>query len=388
MNKRILDQLKNLNCYILASLILISPLSFAKIESPKLPSDQLTQLKERINNIESKLTEALKKESATQNNLKKIEKCISQNEEKLRQVKLELNEKKQKLERLEIEALENQKKHEAEYQALSNQIETRFKYYKSEHLILLINHNDLSKLTRVKHYYQYFNHARKELLQSLLMANKEIIENKKKIDDEHMALFELEKNYEKKATELIEDKQARQALLKKIDNDVTSDKALLKKLKAQQKEVNHLAKTIKSQLSQLNLPDPNQPFAKLLGKLSVPIAENYSFSTLSNHILKSKQHLYLLAKEGTPVQAIYEGRIVFADWLKGVGFLIIIDHGQGYMSLYGNNQILYKKPGDWVNTGEKISLVGQSGGQPNPGLYFEIRKDGEALDPNQWVAKR
>ena len=93
----------------------------------------------------------------------------------------------------------------------------------------------------------------------------------------------------------------------------------------------------------------------------------------------------LSAVAGSPVQAVYHGRVVFADWLDGMGLLTIIDHGGGFMSLYGHNQDLLKDVGDPVAPGDVIAHVGDSGGQNSAGLYFEIRKDGKPVDPRRWV---
>ena len=97
--------------------------------------------------------------------------------------------------------------------------------------------------------------------------------------------------------------------------------------------------------------------------------------------------MLLAAATGTAVHAVYHGRVAFADWLPGLGLLIIVDHGGGYMSLYGHNEALLKESGEWVSPGDDIAQVGDSGGQAEPGLYFEIRHDGEPLDPRQWVER-
>ena len=156
-------------------------------------------------------------------------------------------------------------------------------------------------------------------------------------------------------------------------------------MKQQEKALTDLTQSLQKKIEKFSLPEPNLAFSKMKGKLLSPIqGEQYSLKTLARTLLKGKKNAYIEVNEGTEVRAIYEGRIVFADWLRGLGQLLIIDHGNGFMSLYGYNQILYKMPGDSVKTGEKISLVGQSGGQAKPGLYFEIRKDGDALDPTPW----
>jgi septal ring factor EnvC (AmiA/AmiB activator) len=96
----------------------------------------------------------------------------------------------------------------------------------------------------------------------------------------------------------------------------------------------------------------------------------------------------LEAAAGTPVRAVYHGRVAYADWLPGLGLLMIVDHGGGYMTLYGHNEALLKESGDWVEPGEPIAQVGDTGGQARPGLYFEIRLKGEPVNPHPWIARR
>jgi murein hydrolase activator len=96
----------------------------------------------------------------------------------------------------------------------------------------------------------------------------------------------------------------------------------------------------------------------------------------------------LEAAAGTPVRAVYHGRVAFADWLQGLGLLVIVDHGGGYMSLYGHNEALLKESGDWVEPGEAIAQVGDTGGQARAGSYFEIRYNGEPVNPHPWIARR
>jgi septal ring factor EnvC (AmiA/AmiB activator) len=98
--------------------------------------------------------------------------------------------------------------------------------------------------------------------------------------------------------------------------------------------------------------------------------------------------MLIAAPKGTPVHAVSHGRVVFADWLRGLGLLLIIDHGDGYMTLYGHNQSVYKETGDWVQAGEVVASVGESGGSTRSALYFEVRADGKPVNPQAWLRPR
>jgi septal ring factor EnvC (AmiA/AmiB activator) len=136
--------------------------------------------------------------------------------------------------------------------------------------------------------------------------------------------------------------------------------------------------------------DTDEPFASVKGKLAWPvqgrIAGAYGQPRGAGPVKWSG--VLLEAAAGTQVRAVYHGRVAFADWLSGLGLLVIVDHGSGYMSLYGHNEALLKEAGDWVDPGEPIAQVGDTGGQARAGLYFEIRLNGEPIDPNPWIAKR
>jgi len=131
-----------------------------------------------------------------------------------------------------------------------------------------------------------------------------------------------------------------------------------------------------------------QPFGKLLGKLSLPARGRIShhFGSRRSTGKLRWQGITIDASEGNEVRAIYHGRVAFADWLRNFGMLIIIDHGDGYMSLYAHNQALYRDVGEWVDQGDVIATIGNSGGQDQSGLYFEIRHNGTPADPSRWIA--
>jgi len=129
------------------------------------------------------------------------------------------------------------------------------------------------------------------------------------------------------------------------------------------------------------------PFASARGKLPWPVNGRLlaRFGETRGDDARTKwDGVMISASSGSQVHAVHGGRVVFADWLRGAGLLVILDHGNGYLSLYGHNQSLLKKPGDVVKAGEAISTVGTSGGQDTPALYFAIRQQGRPTDPSQW----
>jgi len=155
-------------------------------------------------------------------------------------------------------------------------------------------------------------------------------------------------------------------------------------------QLEDLLSSVEEAIADLDLPEATTPIKQLKGKLPWPtqgeIVRNFgSRDTSSGSRWKG---VLIRAKEGNEVHAIHYGHVVFADWLRGFGLLLIIDHGNGYMSLYGHNQSIYKQTGDWVASNEVVSSVGNSGGRDNTGLYFEIRRNGKPQNPKSWILAR
>jgi septal ring factor EnvC (AmiA/AmiB activator) len=177
-------------------------------------------------------------------------------------------------------------------------------------------------------------------------------------------------------------KQERKNTLRAINKELLNSKQLLAKLVAEEENLVVALQRIAT-LSQQSAELVG--LKKLKRKLSWPIKGkiSHSFGSRKQGYLKWKGIL-LAAPVGKQVKAIHNGTVLFSDWLKGYGLVTVLDHGAGYMSLYGHNQALLKSVGDRVETGEPIALVGQSGGQSQSGLYFEIRRDGQAVNPKAW----
>ena len=148
----------------------------------------------------------------------------------------------------------------------------------------------------------------------------------------------------------------------------------------------------KNIFSNSKLPDDRfdgSPFEQLKGKLALPVKGVVSnkFGTPRPESSVLWKGLFLRAISHQSVKAVAAGRVVFADWLRGFGNLLILDHGKGYMSLYGNNEALYKQVGDVLRGGDTIATVGNSGGNEESGLYFELRHEGQPMDPMKWISK-
>jgi septal ring factor EnvC (AmiA/AmiB activator) len=157
-------------------------------------------------------------------------------------------------------------------------------------------------------------------------------------------------------------------------------------LKANQSALEKVLRAVQESMADLPANLGNSPFASLQGKLKWPAQGRmvHHFGAYREQGALRWNGVLIAAPPGSPVRAVHHGRVVFADWMRGFGNLIIVDHGGGYMSLYGHNESLLKGPGDWVRGGETLATSGNSGGQSQAGLYFEIRHKGTPVNPARW----
>ena len=175
---------------------------------------------------------------------------------------------------------------------------------------------------------------------------------------------------------LEQDKLYNTAIILSIGKDIQSKQQILEEYQHNKDNFSHLLKS----LTQQSITQTRYPLNFLRKKLPRPVNQR------GNHLQKMNQGVVFFAQEGAPVTAVFPGKIVFSDWLKGYGLILILDHGQGFMTLYAHNQSLFKQKGDSVIQGEQIATVGHSGGLKQNGLYFEIRQRGKAIPPLRWLS--
>ena len=186
---------------------------------------------------------------------------------------------------------------------------------------------------------------------------------------------------------LLTQRKSQGSTITKLTALLERDGLQIKSLKEDFARLNTLLTELLRRIADLNLLGDFEDFASMAGSLRSPIKSSSKtrFGQKRDRGDLRWQGWLMPAKRGTPVRSIHFGRVVYADWLRGQGLLTIIDHGNGWMSLYGRNESLLKQTGDWVAPGEEIARVGSSGGATDPALYFEIRSDGTPVNPAKWI---
>jgi septal ring factor EnvC (AmiA/AmiB activator) len=238
-------------------------------------------------------------------------------------------------------------------------------------------------------YYDYFNRARAERIARVSAEAGRIRELGAEGERVAVQLATLEAAQAEQVAALAAARDERKVAVAKLESGIADANGAIKKLRTDEKRLADLV----VQLAELTAGfpvDSAEPFGKLKGKLAWPVqgrlAGDYGQPRAGGTVRWNG--VLLEASQGTAVRAIARGRVAFADWLPGLGLLIIVDHGGGYLSLYGHNEALLKEPGDRVDAGESIAQVGDTGGQARPALYFEIRQNGQPVNPHPWIAAK
>jgi murein hydrolase activator len=272
-----------------------------------------------------------------------------------------------------------------ESRLLQAQVQTAYMSGRQERIKLLLNQHDPASLGRLLTYYRYFSEYRGHNIEAVSSIIDELQVLERKAGAEEQRLAGLARARYAELTELNAAQEDRQQLLAKLQTRIAEEGSQVDRLAAQERDLSRLIAELTSILSDYPISS-EEPFSRLKGKLTWPVAGRLSHDfgqPRAGGGLKWNG-VVLSAPRGREIRAIYHGRVVFADWLAGMGLLVIVDHGEGYMSLYGYNETTMKIAGDWVAPGDVIATVGESGGQPQPALYFELRKGTRAVNPHHW----
>ncbi len=277
----------------------------------------------------------------------------------------------------------------AEQHSLSEQLRLAYMNGRQERLKLVLNQQDPARLGRLMVYYAYLGDMRAEKIAGVNNMLTELIEVVQAVDTETKRLDTLEQQQSDQLDRLKLARRDRGKVVASLNKIIATHDARLEKLTADAKALERLIEDIQRVLA--NIPvDTQEPFSQWRGKLAWPLQGRLVTDfgqNASNGGLKSNGVL-IAASMGSEVYAIYHGRVAFADWLPGMGLLIVIEHGDGFMSLYGHNEALFRSVGEWVQPGDVIAAVGDSGGQNQSALYFEIRQGTRPVNPHRWVGSR
>jgi septal ring factor EnvC (AmiA/AmiB activator) len=288
--------------------------------------------------------------------------------------------------RLELAAEKRNREAEIskEKSALAGQMRAAYLIGREEPLKLLLNQKDPTRAGRMFAYYSYFGRARAGQIERIEDDVRKIEELDEALEQEEAQLAELEANRRSELAQLEGARTKRGQVLASLKAESKTRTAALERLTREQAGLEKLLKQLRRAIEKFPV-DTNDAFARLRGKLAWPVVGKIVAQFGEQRAGGVKWDGVLVETDrGSPVRSVYHGRVIFADWLPGLGLLTIVDHGQGYLSLYGHNERLFKAVGERVTAGDTIASAGDSGGSSRPELYFEIRKEGRPMDPRPW----
>jgi septal ring factor EnvC (AmiA/AmiB activator) len=400
---------------IFLTLLLTPAVADEKTDAKK----QLDAARADVSELKQLLEKLQQEKSGVQKDLKKTESEMGQLEKQVKGLQQDLKQSEEEIQRLDSEKKKLEGARLEQQRLIGIQARAAYQSGRQEYVKLLLNQQNPEKFSRTLTYYDYLSEARMEQLDAFNETLRQLANVELEIVSHQTQLLEQKSALDGRREQLASVRKERQLALAKLSKEYS---ARDKKLKAREQEQANLArvlKTIEETLArqareaeaarqQALLAEREQPrspsipatgplvssgagfggpFAKARGKLPWPVNGQLvaRYGTPRGGDARTKWDGVLIgAPAGSQVHAVHGGRVVFADWLRGAGLLVILDHGNGYLSLYGHNQSLLKDAGDVVKAGEAISTVGNSGGQDTSALYFAIRQQGRPIDPAQW----
>ena len=357
-------------------------------------AEQLKALRGRIETLQQSLNETRDERDQARAQLRDVERALGNLVQEQKRLQAELKTESGKLQALRTRAQRSRAELAVHTENLAGEVRAAFAMGRQEYLKLLLNQQDPASIARVHVYYRYLTQARAARAGELRTGLAVLAVLEQQITERTRTLGALRAAQTEQQRALNESRARRATLVASLNQKLSSQSQNLERLKRDEQVLARLLRELSSFLA--DAPKPPGPigagarFQDFQGKLPLPVKGRIlaNYGEPKNIGDTRWKGVFLAAEEGREVHAVFRGRVAYADWLRGFGMLMILDHGDGYMTLYGHNQSFYKTVGDWVEAGQVIASVGNSGGNAQSGLYFEIRHQGEPRNPLQWCRMR
>lgn len=364
--------------------------------------EELENLRRRIGEMQNEIAKTSESKTEAADSLRASELAISDSNRKLSQLTEQQHTADLTLNALQIQQQQLNQSLSRQKSLLENLLYKQYLGGKREYLEIILNNQDPNKIARDLQYFQYLARNRAAWLADLRRDLTALNSVKEEVHTQSVALQKLRDDQSDQKEKLKQEQREKQQILGQVSKQLTLQRKEITRLQHDENRLTSLVAKIavilakpktKSLFRNDNLPDnrfDGKPFEQLQGRLTMPvkgeITNKFGASRPDSTVVW--KGVFIKSPSGQTVKAVASGRVVFADWLRGFGNLLIVDHGNAYMSLYGNNETLYKQVGDELRGGDTIATVGNSGGNPESGLYFELRHESRPLDPLKWIAKK
>ena len=350
-------------------------------------AEQLEKLRAQIAGIRDELRGEHRRADSFTRELQHLDESIGQAAAGVRELEADIRTRRDRAAELEERYQRRSAELARQRDYLAREVVAAYTLGRDEYLRLILNQEDPSRLERVQVYYEYLNEARSRRIHDAVQALQSIYSLQQKLQAELARLAQLKQLRVARQQALQRDRRQRAVLLQELRRRMADGGRRLRQLQANEAELASLVQRLRQALADIPADSGGErPFRARKGRLAWPLTGQLIAHYGAERDAGVRWHgVFIAAAEGSAVHAVAAGRVVFADWLRGLGLLLIIDHGRGYMTLYGHNQSLYKEVGDWVEAGEVIAAVGGSGGENRAGLYFEVRVRGKPDNPLAWL---
>ena len=344
---------------------------------------QLDELTDRLNALDTWLDDAGKRLASQQRELADADRSIADFAKRIHDLSQDIAETEATLAGLNVEQEQLGQDRRRQAARVAEHLREAWKRSQGEAMKTALNQEDVAAAERMVRYHGYFAEmaaraiaGHRETLEALHTTEQAVREKQQWLTTSRQALTA-------DRAALVTERGKRRQLMARLAADVSSKETERRQIEESRRRLQQLVEELARKA-----PAPRQqPIALGKGELPWPLRGDLyrRFGEARAGGRMRWQGLYILAPAGTPVRSIAAGTVVFADWLRGFGLLAIVDHGSSRLSLYGHADVLYKRAGDRIEGGETLATVGQSGGQPEVGLYFEVREEGSPIDPLDWL---
>ena len=350
--------------------------------------EQREALRRAIDELQRRQQQTRAEKDSVGAELETLEKRIGELARRLRSIEKERKQLEQRQAALIEEKAAQQQRLDRVQQELATLVRGAYLAGREERLKLFLNQGDPALLNRILGYHDYLTRARSEKLKQLQQGLDELARLSSELQQQRRKLEELAVEYGEERQRLETRERERKQVLAQLERQLRDEGERLRRMREDEQLLARIVEEAQRALQNLELPEQHA-FGERKGKLIWPLSGRLVVAFGTEKIGNLRwDGVIIRAPEGREVKAVHSGRVAYADWLRGYGLLTIIDHGDGYMTLYGHNQSLFKETGDWVGEGEVIGVAGRSGGLRRPGIYFGIRHKGKAVDPVRWCRRK
>lgn len=380
-----------------AALIFLVPAQAAKSPPPK---KELGELRERIDRLKREIESAEENKADVLDQLKQSEQSISQINRSLHALGRDQQAANATLAEAQKESNQLRAHIQSQQSLLSKLLYQQYVNGSQDTLRLVLSLQNPNDISRQVEYYGYLSRSRATLITSLRHDLQQAEAAEAVVREKNLELTQIQAQQQAEKNALQKEANTRRVMLTKLDKQIGARRKQVTQLERDERRLTQLVERLarvmpakakpKSSKAGERAKSASGDFTQFKGRLKLPVVGELAnrFGSQRADTGTAWKGLFIRASTGSAVKALGPGSVVFADWLRGFGNLLIIDHGDGYMSLYGNNEAVLKQEGEQVAAGEVIATVGNSGGNPESGLYFEVRYHSRPIDPLQWVAKR